>query len=83
MRRVQTQNTQGRRALSDINRVNLSGMSGKEARGFMEKTVRQWVESGRFEKQTINIYDRLEKPIKAFLWFAAGYFTFAVQRMLQ
>jgi len=46
-------------------------------------TIRQWVLSGRFERQANNFFDRLEKPITVFLAFAAGYFFFAVQRMFQ
>lgn len=45
--------------------------------------IKQFVESGRFERQANNFFGWIDRPVKAFLWFAAGYFTFAVVRILQ
>jgi hypothetical protein len=49
----------------------------------MTERIRNWVESGRFERQADCFFKKLEKPIELFLAFAAGYFFFAVVRMFQ
>jgi len=49
----------------------------------MAERIKDWVESGRFEKEAEGLFKKLEKPITIFVAFAAGYFTFAVVRIFQ
>jgi len=49
----------------------------------MADRIRNWVESGRFEKQAECFFKKLERPMELFVAFAMGYFAFAVVRIFQ
>ena len=49
----------------------------------MRRNIINLVESGKFEDNLEAFFKALERPMRAALWFIAGYFAFAVVRMFQ
>lgn len=69
-----------------INRVRPSAIGPHPSplrKGKMMRRIKRWVEDGRFEEQLDGLFKSLERPVRAFVWFAAGFATFMFVLVIQ